>query len=129
MNWQKRGLYRLGFRFAFIALAIQLAIPFLLAVEIRAYTPAVQSVLFDQSLCIHDAATHPSDRSPGHDCNLAGCPLCTALAAMMALGVPGQGGIAVPLAVASTAPALGEDQRSTPPPFAHPYRSRAPPSA
>ncbi|HUZ72360.1 MAG TPA: hypothetical protein VMU87_05195 [Stellaceae bacterium] len=129
MRLRQRCLYQFGFRLAFIALAIQASIPFLLAVEIQAYTAAAESVVIAQNLCAHNGTSRPSDRSPGHDCNLAGCPLCTTLAALTSFGPPGESGMSVPVVAASRAPATGDDWRSTPPFSTHPYRSRAPPLA
>jgi hypothetical protein len=127
MRRRKGRLYRLSFRLALFAVAIQAAIPFLLAAEIRAYAAATESGAFTQELCLHDGASHPSDSSPCPGCNISCFLLCTTLAASMPFGLAGQAATRPPLVSAGAAPAPGEDRGSALPLFAHPYRSRAPP--
>jgi hypothetical protein len=121
------GLQWLGIRLAFVALAIQAALPFLLAFEIRAYTVAAETSVIAGALCFHGGVAGPTNQAPDSDGNLAGCPLCATLAAMVSCGLPGHGGPAVALVAANAAPAFGDEAILPLLPAAHPYHSRAPP--
>jgi hypothetical protein len=127
MRLRKGCLRRLGFRLALFALAIQAAIPFLLAAELRAYAADAETAVIEHSLCLHDGTPHSSDQGPHQDCNVGGCPLCSTLAASLSCGLTGQSGAQFPLVTASAAPAFDEDISFAQALFARPYRSRAPP--
>ena len=119
-------LRRLGLRLALLALAIQAAIPFLLAFELHAYAAAEDAAVIDSSLCLHDGSTTPSDPQH-HDCNLTGCPLCTALAASHVLAIVGQGGPGLLQTQLAAIPRLAEERIAARALFSRAYRSRAPP--
>ncbi len=118
-----------GLRLAFVALALQAAIPLFILVDQRALA-AEQAAdeLIGQSLCIHDGSSSPAG-APAHPCSLSACPLCAALAVASALGAPAPDGPAPP-AFAHEAPfavlaAIGAPHEANP----LSYRSRAPPLA
>jgi len=121
---------RLGLRLALAALTVQVAIPLLIAVELKSAAAATETAdaVIAQSLCLHDSGA-PHDGAPHPDCNLACCPLCAALAAAATLGTPAQD--APPLLVSGRATqirfALWHRFAGAAPP--HAYRSRAPPVA
>lgn len=119
-------LRRFGLRLALIALAIQTAIPFLIAFELRAYAAAQDAAVFDQPLCLHNAPANPTERPTHRDCNLA-CPLCSALAASHMLALVGQGVPGVRPIEAIVLPRFVEDWASARSLFFQAYRSRAPP--
>jgi hypothetical protein len=129
MRLRKGCLRRLGFRLSLFALAIQAAIPFLLAAELRAYAADAETAVIEHSLCLHDGTTRSTDHGPHQDCNVGACSLCSTLAASMPCGPPGPHGADFPLIAASAAPALDNDRGFAQALFARPYRSRAPPVA
>jgi hypothetical protein len=84
------GKRRLGLWLGLAALAIQVFLPFLIAVEIRVLTedPFLFGGLDPTLICSHDRDGRPAAPKPH---NNTACPLCTALAA----------GHAIPLATAT----------------------------
>jgi hypothetical protein len=117
---------KLGLWLGLAALAVQLLLPFLIAVEIRVLTedPFLFGGLDPALTCSHDSNDQPA--VPKRH-NLAACPLCTVLAA----------GHATPLATAAILPvphqsALIADAVPTAiPPVSRPrasYSARGPPA-
>lgn len=112
---------------AFLAIAIQVLLPFLVAYEIAlAGSPAYADTL--ASIC---SASHPQPQIPdgsgqSHHGPSGSCPICTAMAAAQAftaplplvLPVPGAAGNDIPLAAVAWRPGSIA---------AAPYQSRAPP--
>jgi hypothetical protein len=122
-------LRRLGLRLALLALAVQVAIPLLLAVELRAaVAQSAADAVIAHSLCLHDGAP-PPDGTPHGDCSLAFCPLCAALAAAATLGTPAQDQPSVPAAPRAVPFRFDPSRRLAAAAFPHPYQSRAPPVA
>ncbi|HUK59967.1 MAG TPA: hypothetical protein VLV50_12120 [Stellaceae bacterium] len=123
-----RGYWRAwGLRLALVALALQAAVPLFILVDLRALAAEqAADAIAGQALCIHDGSSHPA--APAHSCSLSVCPLCAAIAAASALGVPATAALpppplarAAPALMLAAAAALRETQSL-------PYRSRAPPA-
>lgn len=126
MRPRKGRVHRLGFRLALVALAVQAAIPLLLAVALRASAAASADVVIASSLCLHDGSTQRSDPAPHQNCPPSNCAICTALAAAVPLVVAVSVGLAAPVVATESlfpvAALLPSDGTA-----ASPYRSRAPP--
>ena len=129
MMGRAASLRWLGLRLALVALAVQVAVPFLLAALLAAYEAPDVAPAFDANLCLHGGPGQPPQQAPPHDCNLSSCPLCAIFAASQVPTLAGTSGpIPVPKAVASTLLIVGDGTSVLPPPPG-PYQSRAPPSA
>jgi hypothetical protein len=115
------------------ALAIQAALPLLVAVEISLAAGAGKDSVFE--LCeyrhLHAVAPHDADDAPGKSHHHDGddgalCPICIALHAGSVFTAPAI--LALPLpAVREIATALPQMRRAPPPVALTAYRSRAPP--
>jgi hypothetical protein len=131
MNIPRRGkrIFCAGLRLALIALAVQAAIPFLLAFELRAFAQSPEAALLDAPLCLHAGTSAPASPAPHQECTPAACPLCAALSVASLLGPPAaSAGLTLPtattLSIGRVAAVLPSRSFSV---FS--YRSRAPPIA
>jgi hypothetical protein len=121
-RWRRPGL-----AVAALALALQVAVPLFILVDLRAMAAEeAADAIVGRSLCIHDGGT---GHAPAHSCDMAVCPLCAALAAASALGTPMPGLLIMPgmtqavlLAFLPASPAPRDAPAAS-------YRSRAPPLA
>ena len=117
-----------GLALAFLAVAVQLLLPFLVAVEIAAASsPAAAETT---TLCLAAGSTGAGathDSQTGHHGLASGCPLCITLAASQAFTAPAPMAAPPPLARHAIAVAVSSQREpsATAPAF---YRSRAPPT-
>lgn len=117
---RRRQRFRWGLRLALFALAVQAAIPFLIAGELRAFGD-----LLDAPICFHSGAT----QSPHQDCPPTACPLCAALGAASTTGPLAAGAAPIPPSVATLALTRTTSTQIALSAETSPYRSRAPPQA
>jgi hypothetical protein len=117
---------RIGLPLGLVALAVQAAVPLILAALLSAYAAPEVAPIFDAALCHHGEPGQAPTPRPA--CN-TDCPLCAVLAATNAPVLAGAEGIAppplgeAPLSFAADAGTIAA------PRFSHPYQSRAPPLA